>query len=253
MLDAPSDPVAISATARFAEFRGVGEQMARARANLPELPWDYLRADTCTAVSGPSDPGESVGGDTSSRELNLLDGGDMRLGLGTTSVVVPLALVPDLVPWVSGVEYSLSDAYRMQWRPEPDGRMPLRINLAGSADDDLSGFSVDAAFPEPLGLSAQPTDTGRVRLQWIPSQVGSDTVTARLRGEGEGAPELACLFSDTGHAEIDLQAFAPNERSSRGEWIVTLSRIEHTSVDAAGFSGIDVLIETQEQQSIRVP
>ena len=93
----------LQVTARFAFVRGLDEDFVRARLDMGLMPDEILKPTQCTAEDLVADE-EDQGGDEP-RELVLVDAGDLSLQLGDARMQVPLSLVPDLLPYMSGVEY----------------------------------------------------------------------------------------------------------------------------------------------------
>ncbi len=94
----------LEVSARFAFVRGLDEEFVRARIDVPVLPHEALRPGECvpsaSLVLEAAEPD-----DNEARELVLLDAGDLSVRVGESDFDVPLALVPDLLPYMSGVEY----------------------------------------------------------------------------------------------------------------------------------------------------
>jgi hypothetical protein len=208
--EAPSDDPALEVLARFAQYRGLDEAAVGARADIQPLPIDRLRPGQCI----PSEQlwvaaEEPTTRDSASRELVFVDAGNMIVQIGEASVDVPLSLVPDLLPYMSGVEYELvSEALPpLAFPPGEPGPTHLTITVDGAGDDELPGFVVRAPIPEPALLQATPSpDRSSLLLEWRPDGRGAP-VLVRLSsfiGSEPAGDELTCLLSDTGSHRFDL-------------------------------------------------
>lgn len=96
---------AFEVSARFAFVRGLEEDFVRARIDMPVLPSDVMAPGACVAseMLSAAEQSESPRG-----ELLLVDAGDLRMQVGSdaaSAFTVPVSLVPDLLPYMSGVEY----------------------------------------------------------------------------------------------------------------------------------------------------
>ena len=136
----------LDVTARFAFVRGLDEDFVRARVGMPVLAHEQVPVTECVPSDQLAiDPGEPAVLDTDMRELVLVDAGDLTVRIGDTDVDVPLALVPDLLPYMSGVEY-LQEAEMV-----PVARDPVLVTVM-----------VCTALAEPTGVGAKSTNwTGR--------------------------------------------------------------------------------------------
>jgi hypothetical protein len=245
-------------TGRFVEYRGVTESFVRARANLPVPVWEQLVPGQCVAseqllptTDGPRDDDE--------RELSMIDGGDLRVSLGNRELVVPLALVPDLLPWLSGVEYAHVDDRIPTLGVEPDGTSPVAVSIDGSSDGSLEGFSSSVVVPVPLVLETAKASSGRLTIDWQPPGDTGQTIVLRLQAfvatDGVSEPageEVTCLVADTGRADLALGPLARAglgvDTAGTGLLRVSASRFDVAQVSAGNFGLVDVFVELRAQK-----
>jgi hypothetical protein len=244
--------------ARFVEYRGVTESFMRARANLPVPVWEQLVPGQCVrseqllpTTDGPRDDDE--------RELSMIDGGDLRVALGNRELVVPLTLVPDLLPWLSGVEYAHVDDRIPMLGVEPDGTSPVVVSIDGSSDGSLEAFSSSAVVPVPLVLETAKATNRRLTIDWQPPGDAGQTIVLRLQAfvatDGVSEPageEVTCLVADTGRADLALGPLARAglgvEAAESGLLRVSASRFDVTQVSAGNFGLVDVFVELRAQK-----
>ncbi len=244
---------------RFVEYRGVSETLARARANLPVPAWEQLVVGQCVASEALM-PVESLGAEPDqARELSMIDAGDLRVTLGGREFVAPLALVPDILPWLSGVEYGHVDDRLPALAVEPDGTSPVTVSLDGSPDGALEGFGVSVAVPAQLTVEAAKVSDDRLTIDWRPPGETSEFVVLRLQGftpgeDGGNEPtgeEITCLVADSGSADLALGPLAGQGLAAdAGLLRVSVSRFDITEVRAGSFGNVDVLIELRAQKLI---
>lgn len=256
--------------ARFVEYRDIGSQDAASRAGLTPVPSEILRPGQCMPTqelarleatrldSGDgfdTYTGYGVGEDP---EVILLDVGDVRVGLGDRDYVVPISLVPDLVPWVSGVEYAAVDQELPNAVSAPDGSTPIHLEVDGAPEAGLPALSLDIDLPRSFSLL--PTyDTepdGALTLAWEPSETGERRMVLELLAYADGDPageHVTCVVPDTGAAALDLGQL---ELAGLGEGetiSVTARRLVTLQVDAGDFRGIRVVGETRDRQLVAMP
>jgi hypothetical protein len=245
---------------RFAEYRGMDETSARLRANFPRAIPSELELDECVPTERPFEGATPTEPDEG-RELTLFDGGDLRVAIGTEDVVVPLALVPDLLTWVSGVEYVyVSDG------PSPAGSAPARaipveIRLDGADEGELAGFEAHVDLPASFEiLPAAETSTreapGALDLRWQPAGAADDVLVLHLVAFDEVAPvgrEITCLARDSGHLRLDVGHLHEIGLARADLVRVTARRLAPTRARAPGFGDVDVLVELRDQQLVPQP
>jgi hypothetical protein len=230
----------------------------RARTNLPVPVWEQLVPGQCVrseqllpTTDGPRDDDE--------RELSMIDGGDLRVALGNRELVVPLTLVPDLLPWLSGVEYAHVDDRIPMLGVEPDGTSPVVVSIDGSSDGSLEAFSSSAVVPVPLVLETAKATNRRLTIDWQPPGDAGQTIVLRLQAfvatDGVSEPageEVTCLVADTGRADLALGPLARAglgvEAAESGLLRVSASRFDVTQVSAGNFGLVDVFVELRAQK-----
>lgn len=246
--------------ARFVEYRGVSEDFVRARTNLPLPVWDQLIVGQCVAseallpiASTPRQNGE--------RELSLIDAGDLRILLGNRELVTPLALVPDILPWLSGVEYAQVDDRIPRLAVEPDGTSPIIVSIDGSPDGSLEAFSAAVALPVPLLIETATITDQRLTIDWRPPGQNPQAIVLRLQAftphvDGVREPageEVTCLVSDTGRADLALGPLAGAGLGTEAELLrVSASRFDTMQISAGSFGNVDVFVELRAQKILRL-
>jgi hypothetical protein len=244
--------------ARFVEYHGVSEDFVRARTNLPLPVWDQLVVGQCIAsesllplASTPRESGE--------RELSLVDAGDLRILLGNGELVAPLALIPDILPWLSGVEYTYVDDRVPRLAVDPDGTSPIIISVDGSPDGSLEAFSASVSVPVPLVLVTAKVADRRLTIDWRPPGRNPQTIVLRLQAftpgeDGVREPageEVTCLVSDTGRADLALGPLASAGLGAEAELLrVSASRFDTLQVNAGNFGNVDVVVELRAQKTL---
>lgn len=255
--DAPLDDWdAFEVTARFAFVRGLDEDFVRARIDMPVLASDVMTPGACVASDQlvTAEPHDSPRG-----ELLLVDAGDLRMQIGSeggTAFEVPVSLVPDLLPYMSGVEY----LYYSEELPLPDddaegsGAMVL-IESKGSPSAELPAFRAEGVVPPALSLLATEADLYELRrgalvLRWQGGVGADDVVTVRLVGMQGGEPtgtELTCVLLDANQARLSFDSLRPLGLVLDAEALrVTVSRLHTGSFDAGDFTGSELLVERRE-------
>lgn len=243
-------------SARFVEYRNVAEDFVRARAKLQVPAWEQLEVGQCVASSSllPAPPPSPAG----EPELSLIDAGDLRVAIGTRELVVPLVLVPDILPWFSGVEYLHVDDRMPELALEPDGSFPLALAIDGSPELGLEAFGFSIRVSGTLELQSAGLASGRLIIDWEPPGEPSSALLLRLQSftPSEGIPEpsgeeLTCLVADTGRATLDV---APLEQAglSTGASLlrVSASRYESHTLDTGAFEGVELIVELQDQRTL---
>lgn len=249
---------AVRVEARFAEYRGLDESAARLRANVPPDPAAGLSVGEC-APSNRIDLSASEIEDE--RELTFIDGGDLRVAIGGHDVVVPLALVPDLLEWVSGVEYVHVSERMPNINAAPDGVTPVSLQLEGATDAELPGFELALDLPRALELlpaveSPSEDADGALLLRWQPPGESTDTLVLQLSAYGEVAPigdEVTCLVWDAGEARLDMTQLHTAGLADADLIRVTARRISKREVSAGAFDSVDVVVELRDQVDLPAP
>jgi hypothetical protein len=208
--ETPDDEPALEIAARFVQYRGLDLAAVRARVDLPPLVLDRLRLGQCVPSEqlwlGADEPTTAASG---SRELVLLDAGNVAVQIGEARIDLPLSLVPDLLPYMSGIAYDhVSETLPASaWPTGEPSPSALTITVEGAGDDELPGFTVRAAIPEAVALQATPSsDRSSLLLEWRPDGRGQPVVfrLSSFIGSEPAGDEITCLFSDAGSQRVDL-------------------------------------------------
>jgi hypothetical protein len=244
---------------RFVAYRGASEEFVRARANLPVLVWERLVVGQCVASESLFPDAGAPDREYGARELAMIDAGDLRVTLGNREFVTPLALVPDILPWISGVEYVHVDDRIPQLVREPDGTSPLTVALDGSSDGELEGFSIVVAVPPHLTLESARVEANRLTIDWRPPGDTGQIVVLRLQAFGLGedglsepaGEEVTCLVADSGRANLALRPLvSAGLAPEAGLLSVTVSRFDLATVHAGAFGLVDVIVELRAQKTL---
>lgn len=254
-------PPALEVSARFAYFRGLDEDFVRARIDMPTLAGDLLQPGQCvpshqldiTEVSGEVD-GEI-------RELVLVDAGNLTVEIGEARFDVPVSLVPDLLPYMSGVEY-LYDADVMPVVLAADAPTPVSVSAEGSRTDELPPFVVQSQVPVPLDLESTDTDLGELdedalAIQWRSTPSPTEVIVVRLSsfvGSEPAGNEVTCVFTDDGEARLDLARVRSLGLGASGDIVqLSASRMHRTIFDAGELVGGEIVVEVRSRISLRLP
>lgn len=248
--------------ARFVEYRGVSETQVRARANLPVPAWEQLVVGQCIASEALLPVAGPLPANDHERELSMIDAGDLRVTLGSRELVAPVSLVPDILPWLSGVEYGHVDD-RIPWLAvEPDGTAPVTVSVDGSADGTLEPFSVSVLVPAQLSVEFAKVTDDRLTIDWRPPGHASEFVVLRLQAFTPGeddvnepiGEEVTCLVADSGRADFSLGPLESAGLAAQADLLrVSVSRFDVTRVRAGSFGAVDVLIELRAQKQLQSP
>ncbi|TPV95322.1 MAG: hypothetical protein B7733_10750 [Myxococcales bacterium FL481] len=229
---------------RFVEYRGVDEAFVRVRASLPPLATDLLLPGACVPTDnllGDDDGAEEA----SDRELALADVGDMWVSVGQREFPVPLALVPDFLEYVSGVEYAYADDSSAALRPVPDGTIPVEVRVEAVAGEDVTSFGASTRLPARVDLAVEvgPND---LQVSWDDGGEGllELDLTMLRGGEIDGQP-VTCVVADDGAARISLLdlhhlGFGPGDAVQ-----VVARRYRRSTVAAGAFESIELVAETR--------
>ncbi|MBL9103368.1 MAG: hypothetical protein JNL82_20650 [Myxococcales bacterium] len=262
--DGLSDVPALEISARFVQYRGLDEAAVRHRVDLPPLVVDRLRVGECTAsdaVWADEPPPTPRGAGPDSREIALFDVGNIAVTIGEASVDVPLSLVPDILPYMSGVVYDhASEALPTRaWPPGEPAPTALTITVEGAGDDELPGFAARVVLPEPVALQTTPTaDRGSLLLEWDPDGRGLP-IALRLAsyiGSESADDEVTCLVSDAGSHRIDLDALRAAGFGLTGDTLhVGASRFARARLDPgeAAYGDAEAVVEVRSETLVTWP
>ncbi len=248
-------PDAFELTARFAMVRGLEEEFVRARADMPDLAIDLLSPGQCASESAlwPSEVAAETpeSTDEAGQELLLVDAGELEVRLGAARLEVPLALVPDLLPYMSGVEYAyFAEDADVAALNEADR---LTVIAAGGLTEELPAFSADSSVPGPIDLQytaedLASVDAGALAFRWSGRANDTEAVlTLRFTPLLDGEPlgdDIVCLAADGGQTRFDLAVlrtlgFAPDADGVR----IQGSRTETSLFDAGAWAGTELVVE----------
>lgn len=246
----PDSEDQLQITARFALIRGFDEDFGRARTDMVALPREVLRPGQCTGDAlGYADDADADADEP--QELVLVDAGELNVNVNGENVAVPLSLVPDLLPYMTGVEY----VYYGDDLPESDAMgQTLTVEAEGSAAEQLPAFSVDGEIPTDVALRSQ-TDGDALVVQWsADDEQSGDTVTLRLTATEDGdivGDDITCLLDDRGQARLDLSALRRLGLPQNADAVrVIASRISESSFDAGEFTGSELIVERRSTVSV---
>ena len=249
----------LQVSGRFVEYRNVPESLVRARTNLPVPAWEQLVPGQCIASEALLPVAGASLDDQGGRELSLIDAGDLRVTFGNREFVAPLALIPDILPWLSGVEYTHVDDRTPRLLVEPDGSSPVSVTLDGSPDGELEGFSVSVSVPAQLTLEAAKVTDDRLTIDWRPPGDTTASVVLRLQAfvpseDGVNEPageEVTCVVNDSGRADLAIGPLSTAGLAAEAALLrVSLSRFDISQVRAGNFGVVDVFIELRAQNTL---
>ncbi len=229
--------------ARFVEYRGLDESFVRARASLLPLAVDIVAPGMCFASEDLQPDEHSDAKGATDRELSLVDVGDMWISIADRERAVPLALVPDFLEYVSGVEYFYADDGGYEIPRQPDGRTPVTLRVEGAADDDLPPFVVATHLPPVVDAVAE-TSPGLLSLRWEAQRRGLLQVEIHAyRDEEPVGKQLTCVEADDGETAFQLLEL-DRLGLGRGDYSrVTLRRFHRSTVPAGVFAHVEITTE----------
>lgn len=237
----------LTVNARFAEYRALDPAAARVRADMAVDPAANLGVGQCVDSESLRAIGSAEEGDE--RELALLDVGDVRVQMGTVEHVLPLALVPDLLPWVSGVEYR----YVHDTIPEivdPDGTVPMAIEIEGADPAVLPGTLMRGVIPPAFRLDASEGAAGSIELDWAPAGGSTDIMVLEFDGFLDGdrtSEQVTCMVADSGSARIDAATLRAAGISRADVFRIVGRRSRISEHQAGTFDAIEMLVEVRDQ------
>jgi hypothetical protein len=254
--DAGGSPT-LAGEARFAIFHGMDAEFAKSRIDMTEPAWDRLRPGQCSGEGELENPAgdepRKVGraGPLSWRDLNLVDVGAIKVALAGQELPLTYALAPDLVTWMSGIEYRHhEDSLPLGALHESD-TTAVQISVSGSPEEDFPPLEIGASLPAPVtGLHVNKVANGdELILTWARGNYGQWPLLLRLRRGDEG---IDCLVDDDGRFELPPSLYDPDSPGSaaRGPGAdarldVSVTRFDYLNVAAGLFDDIDLVLETQ--------
>lgn len=257
----PGELPALEISARFVQYRGLDEVAVRQRVGLLPLVHERLRIGECAASEAPWVDEPSAARDAS-REVSLIDVGNIAVQIGEASVDVPLSLVPDLLAYMSGVEYDYASESlpARAWPKAEPSPTAVTISVDGTGDDELPALTVRAPLPEPVVLTATGTaDRDSLLLEWGPDGRGAPVVLRMLSfiGSEPAGDEVACMVSDTGSHRVDLDALRAAGWGLSGDTLrIGAIRVARTRLDvgdSAFADAADAVVEVRSDTLITWP
>lgn len=255
IVQATPDPLGsepqLDVTARFARYRGLDDDFVRARVGVAPLASERLAVGQCLSAELLEAVDASERRPAGARELQLIDAGNLRLRLAGAPIEVPLVLLPDLLPYMSGVEYAqVIDAMPSVFSLVGE-RAPVTIDLEGSSDEEVPATSLQAHLPRPLELETVGTfERDVLELSWRPDAATAGPVVVRLASYVGSEPlgnEVICALADTGGYRLDLRDLRDLGLGAVGEGLrVSASRAAVTSFDAGEFVGGELILEIRD-------
>ncbi len=259
---------ALEITARFIQYRGFAEGFVRSSFDLSAPVHERLAVGECKPTDSleASEPWGSEQGhglrDDSLREILLLDAGNIRVHLGELRFDLGLALIPDLLPYVAGVEY-IHTVDALDGFLPGEGSEAVTIEVDGAGDDELPGFIHRADLPAPLALrdATGTFERDSITLRWRAGQGlrGADARPLTLRlaslsSSQQTGREITCLVPDTGEARLDLRELGELGLGGSGDVLsVEASRVAVTHFETGDFVDGEVLVEVRDRYQTRLP
>ena len=243
--------------ARFATYSGVDSAFVRARANMSTPAVDLLATGTCRSDEALAALDAELAGEplpAPLRELSLVDAGTFDLRVGDQSVEVPYALVPDLVPWMSGLEYRLEDDTLGTIAVSPRTPTPVTLSWQGSPEADLPPFHARGDLPPPVRELDARKDGDALSLRWAEARPFGWPLRLRFSIVDDGitvGTTVTCLVDDRGRARVaqsDLleAGLELGAIDSGAELQVEAIRLNRLNPQSGAFEEIDILLQTRD-------
>ncbi len=258
--DVVNDSEAFEISARFAFVRGLDQDFVRARIDMPLLATDVVQPSDCVVTDTlvTVEPTEIPQGEL--LQLRLVDAGDIAVRIGNHSIDLPLMIRPDLLPYMSGLEY-LYVGEEAPRNLDADGGARVTVDAKGSQTDEFPPFRAEGIVPAPLGLDMSEADQRELAnnalvLRWQAADE-DELITVRLTGLQGGDPvgaDLTCVLDDVGQTALDFGRLQTLGLMLDAESLrVTASRLQQTQFDAGDFVGSELFIERREQLIVPLP
>ncbi|MCB9703118.1 MAG: hypothetical protein H6711_14585 [Myxococcales bacterium] len=234
--------------ASFVHYRGLDDDFVRGRLGLVPLAHERVELGTCVASDTLDGVDFGERPPAGERELVLVDAGNLHLRLGDHDVDVPLVLLPDLLPYMAGVEYEQVSEYLPSVVVLGE-RAPLTIEIEGSGDEEIPPTTLETRLPPALDLESRlGLDPGIVEVTWGGSS--RSPLVLRLAayvGSEPSGDEVTCVVPDSGSFRLDLAELRGLGLGVAGEGLhVSASRVVVQSFDAGEFAGGELIVELRD-------
>jgi hypothetical protein len=245
--DGDENDASLDIAARFVQARGLDEEFVRARIEMPIPAEDQLSVGQCVPSDqlAPTDASSDLDAGTFEiRELLLNDAGNVIVDLGSFQQALPVQLIPDLLPYMSGVEYAYSSVIPSDLLGTP---VEVKARADGSQTEEIEPFEIVGASPQPLELEAAQAGDDLIVLSWISDPVAA-TVLRIASVDGLGT-EITCLFEgDT--AEVKLSALSALGIGDTDELRITASRSSRSTSEGDGDLQPELVVELRESTQV---
>jgi hypothetical protein len=256
--ESPVATTSVEVSARFVASRGLDEEFVRARAELAWLPSDVLQLGECSSAAQlGADRVAAEGEPAEARELVLMDAGELHVLVGGRRLVVPPRVVPDLLPYMSGVTYDAEDPGSADVTLAAGDAVV--VEARGALGVELADFRVTAELPETLEVALvwDPRGDDVASLAWSASDAEADVIAqlAPLRAGEPAGDAVVCRLPDAGTAVLDgatLRLHGLDPAAVEGVRL-TLSRQRRRVFDSGEFAGVDLVVESREVVDGLVP
>ncbi len=258
ILQPQPDPIGVEPqldiSASFVHYRGLDEDSVRSRVGLGALPFERLDVGTCVAsealdgieLSAAEHPA------VADRELVLVDAGDVTFRMGEVSGELPLVLLPDLLPYMSGVDYEqVTDVLPSVF--VYDDESELSVEIEGSGDDEIPPTTLRALLPAKLDFEARRGfDASILELRWRSARRSDTPLVLRIAGYVGSEPlgaEVTCVIRDRGFFRLHLAELRSLGLGIAGEGLhLRASRYERSTFDAGEFVGGEFIVELRDSR-----
>lgn len=268
-----SELAPIQVRGHFAEYRGLVSNFVRAYIHAPEFAWEWLEPGQCGVPADLVPLAWSEKQREDDRELTLLDVGDIRWRYGNNDLDISLRLLPDLMPYVSGVEYfaesSWAESFWMNQQEDSLNAAHATLHIDGNGDSDSQSLVFSAPIPPALNfefkLPSAPNQPFQLNWEVQTADQPESWLVLRLQGISQDkriGEELVCLLSErvdnlpnyypNGSGTINPMRLAEHGLDLDGDGLqITASRISESIVQVGAFANTELLIERQTSQTIR--
>lgn len=241
---------ALASEARLLRFRDVDPESAGvlAGASVPSL--DELPLGRCVRVDGDQLLAEALAGSSPDAAVAMLDAGEVVVRAGDRAVRLTPRYVPEVVPFVSGVEYEAEE--------DTIGRLPPLSLRAGDeafvsafGGQDVGRFDATATIPSvPRVVAAGLDADGNLRVRWVAEPDAADGVVVSV-ASGHGGGTLRCRVAN-GATYLTIPRTLIDSGEGSSETVeLAVERIARTPFAAAGMD--DAEIEVGVRDVVIVP